>query len=362
MLNLKNLSPENFIKYIQNKDLYFFGAGEIAENAVDIYCENKSICALVDNNSKLWGTSKKLHNQFVDVISVEVFKKIVSEGKKDIVLLITPTFHAADIIGQLNAINELDGLECFLHVIMRNTKSEDSNFEFTKGVQLIPKKIHYFWIGGNSLPKQFQEYVDGWKKINPEYEVIRWDESNYDFSKIAYMKEAYDNKAWAFATDYARLDIIYQHGGIYFDTDVEVVKSLDCMLNDNAFFGFGCGDRINIGVGFGAVPKHPIIKEMMTIYNDHHFVNSDGSFNKSACYYYQHPIMKKYGFKVNNQYQKINNIALYPAEVMSPNGTGNMGDFYSDKTLSIHHNSNLWVTDEQKKSIMKMIKKANEQI
>ena len=362
MVKLMNSSSKQFADYIKTKDLYIFGAGELAENAIDIYCENKYVSAIIDNNSKLWGKEKHFSDRSVRIISVDTFEAEVKGKIDNIVLLITPTFYASDIVDQLDAIPAFNELECYIHMLMRNTGDCSSDFEFTKGKAIIPKKIHYFWIGGNPLPAQFQEYVDGWKRINPEYEIIRWDESNYDFSKIPYMKEAYDNKAWAFATDYARLDVIYQYGGIYLDTDVEVIKSLDCMLNDTAFFGFGCGDRINAGIGFGAMPKHPMIKKMMDVYNDRHFVNPDGTLNKSACYYYQHPIMKQYGFKINNQYQKIDNIVLYPAEVMSPNGTDNMGNFYSEKTMSIHHGSNLWVTANEKQAIMKMLQKADERI
>ena len=195
MVKLKNSSPRQFIEYIRTKELYIFGAGELAENAVDIYCENKPISAIIDNNSALRGTEKRFSDRSVRIISVADFEAEVKENPDNKVLLITPTFYASDIVDQLDAIPAFDGLECYIHMFLRNTNDGSSDFSFTEGPQVIPKKIHYFWIGGNPLPAQFQEYVDGWKRINPDYEVIRWDESNYDFSKIPYMKEAYDNKA-----------------------------------------------------------------------------------------------------------------------------------------------------------------------
>ena len=92
---------------------------------------------------------------------------------------------------------------------------------------MIPKKIHYCWFGGNPMPEKDKKCIESWKRYCPDYEIIRWDESNYDVSKNRYMKEAYEEKKWGFVPDYARLDIIYNEGGIYLDTDVELVKNLD---------------------------------------------------------------------------------------------------------------------------------------
>ena len=103
---------------------------------------------------------------------------------------------------------------------------------------MIPKKIHYCWFSGNKMPKEFEAYIASWKKNCPDYEIIRWDETNYDVSRNTYMKDAYKEKRWGFVPDYARFDIIYQEGGIYLDTDVELLKSLDPLLDNPCFLGF----------------------------------------------------------------------------------------------------------------------------
>ena len=102
---------------------------------------------------------------------------------------------------------------------------------------MIPKKIHYCWFGGNPLPEDVKRYIESWKKYCPDYDLIRWDESNYDVHKNAYVELAYQNKKWAFLTDYARLDIIYEHGGIYLDADVELIHSLDDLLQNSCYMG-----------------------------------------------------------------------------------------------------------------------------
>lgn len=353
MLNLKNLSPKAFIDYIQNKDLYIFGSGELAKASIDIYCKNKMAVALIDNNSKLWGTYKSVGEYNVPIVSVNDFVSRVKDNTEKSVLLVTPTFYAEEIICQLDNISEIDGMDCFIHLLIRNTKDEDIKFDFTKGVSKIPKKIHYFWIGGNPLPEQYQIYIDTWKKYNNDYEIIRWDESNYDFTKNKYMKEAYENKAWAFATDYARLDIIYQYGGIYFDTDVEAIKNLDCLLNDECFWGMWCADRIGVGVGFGATPQNTFVKRLMDFYDDKSFIDKFGKINKLTGNVTQKPIFMDYGFKLNNCYEKIDDVVIYPAEVMSPKGMMGLGNFYSENTLTIHHGGSAGGTEKERKLLEK---------
>ena len=118
----------------------------------------------------------------------------------------------------------------------------------------IPKVIHYCWFGGNPKPKLVQKCIHSWKKYCPDYEIIEWNESNFDISSCPlYVRQAYDVKKWAFVSDYARLKIIHTCGGIYLDTDVELIKSLDSLLEYNAFFGFEDGKYVATGLGFGAV-------------------------------------------------------------------------------------------------------------
>jgi len=215
--------------------------------------------------------------------------------------------------------------------------------------QQIPKTIHYCWFGGNPLPELVQKRIASWKKFCPDYEIKEWSESNYDITKNNYMKEAFENNQWAFVSDYARLDIVYEHGGIYFDTDVEVVRPLDDLLNLKGFAGVEhektlTGEKLcNTGLGFGATPKLPIIKEFRDNYEHIHFIKEDGSFNQTVCSVFQTSILLKKGLKFDNSIQEIEGLTIFPAEYFAPK------EYFSGKinltknTYSIHHFDAYWV-------------------
>ena len=133
---------------------------------------------------------------------------------------------------------------------------------------IIPKKIPYIWFGGNPLPKQYQDWIKTWKKFCPDYEIIEWNESNYDVTKNKYMSQAYQAKKWGFVPDYARLDVIYKYGGIYLDTDVELIANLDDLLHQEAFACFESNENVAFGLGVGAAKGNHLIKELRDWYDN----------------------------------------------------------------------------------------------
>lgn len=145
---------------------------------------------------------------------------------------------------------------------------------------MIPKVIHYCWFGGNPKPEIIQKCIASWKRVCPEWEIVEWNESNYDISKSQFMQEAYASKKWGFVPDYARFDIVYQMGGVYLDTDVELFKSLDDWLKYDAFFAFESGRNIGCGLGFGAEKGHQSVKECLKYYEERHFL-IDGKMDQT---------------------------------------------------------------------------------
>lgn len=362
MLVLKNMTPEAFKAYAKEKKVYIFGAGRALESCLDLYFADRNIAGIVDNNAKLWG-SIILHNQQgIAVMGPDMFVNEIQGKLQNSVLMITSPFYAVEIVEQLDRIPQLDGLECFLQVLIRNAKTSNGDFEFTKGPQKIPKKIHYIWVGGKPLPYEYEKNIETWRRWNPDYEIIRWDESNYDFTKADYVREAYETKNWGFASNFARLDIIYQNGGIYLDTDVEVLRNLDCLLNDDAFMCMGCADRLNNGCGFGAGPGNQLIGGLRDAFEKSHFLNKDGKPAKRPCHAFMHPVLKQYGFQIENVYQNIGGVALYPTEVMSPQTMDGLPGNFTNKTVSVHRESGTWRNETEQNGVLKLNKIMKERI
>ncbi len=213
---------------------------------------------------------------------------------------------------------------------------------------MIPKIIHYCWFGGKALSPLAEKCIASWNFFLPDYKIIRWDESNYDFNKILYTRQAAEAQKWAFVTDYARLDILYLHGGIYFDVDVEVIRPFDELLELPAFAGFEHRNLVNSGLGMGAIPGNPIIREMRDDYIGRNFLLSNGKKNMTPCPIYQTTVLMQHGLKKENRKQDLGNIVIFPEEYFSP------FNIYSGKmnknaaTFSIHWYNASWLTPWQR--------------
>lgn len=213
--------------------------------------------------------------------------------------------------------------------------------------EYIPKVIHYCWFGKKKLGEKEVQCIESWKKIMPDYKIVRWDESNYNYNKNDFIKKAYKNKKWAFVSDYARLDIIYNYGGIYLDTDVEVLKKFDNLLDNECFFGFENENFVANGLGFGAKKNNKIIKQNLEEYNN--LVFDETILNEISCPKITSKVLEKNGAILNNKFQKNELFTLYPKDYFCP------VDYYTgkrnitDNTYSIHHYSMTWLSARDKR-------------
>jgi mannosyltransferase OCH1-like enzyme len=221
---------------------------------------------------------------------------------------------------------------------------------------MIPKIIHYCWFGNGEMPEQDKQNIEMWKILCPDYEIKRWDESNYDINKCLYMKQAYEEKKMGFVPDFARLDIIYNYGGFYFDTDVELIKNLDILLNEHAVMGFESTDKINHGHGFGAEPHNELIKELMEVYDRLSFRNNDGSLNLTPSPTYITDFLKAKGVNLNNTEQYVEGVHILPTEYFCPKNMYSGNVDLTKNTISIHHFNMSWGDDEKLRQIQKVKK------
>ena len=208
----------------------------------------------------------------------------------------------------------------------------------------IPKVIHYCWFGRNPLPAAAEKCIMSWREKCPEYTIVKWTEDNFDLSECPiYVQQAYRAKKWAFVTDYARLKIVYDNGGIYLDTDVELLKSLSPLLINSAFFGFEDEAYVATGLGFGAVKGAPILMDLMKDYEGINFVKDNGEYDLMSCPVRNLHVFQRYGLVQNNKLQALKGgIVILPTDFLCPLDTKTGLLHKTRNTISIHHYSATW--------------------
>ena len=208
---------------------------------------------------------------------------------------------------------------------------------------MIPKVIHYCWFGGKEKPSLAVKCVNSWKKYCHDYEIIEWNESNFDVYQNAYTSYLYENHKYAFLSDYVRLRVVYEQGGVYFDTDVELIKEIDELLKYEAFYGFENDQYVASGLGFGAEKGHITVKRMLDLYEGIK-KNDDGSFPLTGCPILNTQALEELGLIRNGKMQVICNAVILPEEYLNPydDPTGRLNK--TDNTISIHWYAKSWMS------------------
>lgn len=207
---------------------------------------------------------------------------------------------------------------------------------------MIPKKIHYCWFGRGEKPRLAQKCIASWKKFCPDYEIIEWNEDNFPIDDYPYAQYCLLNKKWAFLSDFVRLVVVAGHGGIYFDTDVELLKKPDDLLQYKAFYGFENDKNVATGLGFGAEPMHPTIVAMRDAYLSLQ-KNDDGTYPLVVCPALNTKALLPFGLKLNGSRQNIAGAEILPADFFNPydDPTGKLNK--TPNTVSIHWYSKSWM-------------------
>lgn len=225
---------------------------------------------------------------------------------------------------------------------------------------MIPKVIHYCWFGRNPLPSLAIKCIESWRKYLPDYEIKEWNEDNFDVNIIPYTQEAYQVGKYAFVSDYARFWILYKYGGLYFDTDVEVIKPMDDIIARGPFMG--CEKDVSDtsvasvapGLGLGVDPGLGLYKEILEMYSKLSFVNKDGTYNQKTIVQYTTEILCEYGLKEGNEIQECAGVWIYPKEYFCPLDQ-TLTLHITSNTRSIHHYDSSWLSPQ--KRIIKKIKR-----
>lgn len=355
---LKQGSMQDLIHSCNKVDeVILFGAGKRIERFEKMFSNTElinKISIIIDNDKQKNGKRIEISGRS---ISVRVPDEIRLNSTQNYLIIITTV-----LFGEI--VTYLENSQVFrnydIYVFSQILAFEDekridsiqvpSNKRFSN-VQLIPKKIHYCWFGKNPIPDRYKKWMESWRKFCPNYEIIEWNENNYDITKNKYMYQAYQNKKWAFVPDYARLDIIYNEGGIYLDTDVELVKNLDDFLYQDGFAGFESEKNVALGLGFGARKGLSIIRELRDQYEGMEFKEVDSSRKLVASPVIQTSYLLDKGLKQNGSFQIIDGLSIYPEKVLCGKSMTTGKIIIDEETRSIHHYDGSWLDVEHKEKV-----------
>ena len=206
---------------------------------------------------------------------------------------------------------------------------------------MIPKTIHYCWFGRGEKPELAQKCIESWKKYCPDYTLVEWNEDNFDVNSNLYVRQAYEARKYAFVTDYVRLYALYHQGGVYMDTDVEVLRPLDEYLHHESFSGFESKEKIPTGI-MASEKEFPLFGALLAYYKDRPFIRADGSLDMTTNVITITNMLTARGFVPNGEKQTVAGFTLYPQNVFCPLHK-KVGDAaYMKETATIHWFSGSW--------------------
>lgn len=352
-MKLKCCKWEEFKSDIEKTDatLIMFGAGAIGQISTPEVLKNLGLLnrvdCYVDNDSAKWGTYIEACEEKYEIRSPRYLEEC--SGQTVILLNIS---RYPDVVKQLEDMTCTKDMTCYVMPMML---IHNFCMDRSKGMPvltkeaLIPKKLHYMWLGRNPLPEKLKRCIGSWRKYCPDYEIIEWNEDNYDISKHPYMKDAYEAKAYGFVPDYARIDILYNEGGFYLDTDVEIRRSLEALRYQQAFCGVEKWQIINFGGLSGAVKGHPMIKAYLDARESISFYNQDGSLNKNTCGFYDTRVALSHGYKINGETQCVYGMNIYAYDYFQPYDymSGIVNE--TENTYSVHWFNGGWLDESMKK-------------
>ncbi|WP_082013185.1 glycosyltransferase family 32 protein [Anaerovibrio lipolyticus] len=358
---IRNGTFTEFIASVGSKKLFVYGAGQNAHEFFSKYQRELldiNICAVIDNNISKQNKNVNISGRIFSLISERRFTSLGLDQSEIVILLTMGNFW--DVLESLDSASTLADVACYIYPLIRLEELDKGIYEVAmppnslreKGEFVIPPIIHYCWFGRTELSPIAKKCIESWQRFCPGFKIRLWNENNYDVTKNHYMLSAYKEKKWAYVSDYARVDVVNQYGGVYLDTDVEILRPLDMLMREKAFAGFENEEYVNFGQGFGSVANNPVLLDLLDLYST---LPWDGG--QIRCPEYQTKILEKHGLIRRNSFQKLDNMTILPVRYLCPISS-NSGRKHNDlDSFAIHHYAASWV-DENIRKWMELKKKA----
>lgn len=321
-----------YFEALKTKDIVCLGSGKHFRN---ITCPFLRRSGLI-NNFKGVVEKEELYEMDVD---------------KTIILIAVAGYE--EIFSQLRADSRLAGFEAVPSIFLESLyedilllSADKPPVNYRKhNKPMIPKIIHAIWFSGDTMPELYLKCLGSWKKYAPDYEIKIWNLESYKPDHCLFFEQAIENKNWAFASDYTRADLLRRYGGIYMDLDVEMLRSIDDLLYNDAYMSFESLGRIECGSGMGARPGHPIIQEICESYEKRPYFKPDGTWDNSTCPVRYTQVIEKHGLKKNGGFQSVEDITVYPFEVLTGKSFDTGIIYNTQLSYTLHHHNGSWIPD-----------------
>lgn len=350
MVNLKNCSIEKLYNICKKRRMFLFGLSKTLDSQIVYrtpdYDVREVADGIIDNDINKHGNIiETTSGKQLKIYSLEKMKNGIRPT--DIVLI--TSIHYCELIEQLDAERSFDQIDCYILYFVNDCMDAFTDVNVLRKADhksyIIPPIIHFCWFGQKQIPEKYLEYMSTWKKYCPNYEIVKWDETNFDVNQHPYTKWAYENEKWPFISDYARLNVLFNHGGIYLDTDVELIKSLDDLRRYRAFIGYESFQMVATGLGIGACKGNSIIKEMLDDY-DNVDINHISDY---PCTVYQSNYLEKRGLRRNNTFQILDDgeCVVLPSDYLCGIRLYTRVRQITEHTVSLHHYLGNWAGEQQ---------------
>ena len=343
---IRNGTIEEFAAHVAGRSLYVYGVGNKAQAFFDRFRDqvlNVFVTTAVDNNPVKQATGVVLGGKVLDVISSKKLAEQVA-GRSDVVVLLTMDAFW-EPLQEMESNQAFAAASCYIFRLLEMEEYAPDLYSSAlpegalreRGEYLIPPILHYCWFGRGDMPELAKKCMDSWRHYCPEFELKLWNEDNYDVTKNAYMWAAYQAGKWAYVSDYARVDVVNEYGGIYLDTDVELLQPLDALRREQAFAGYESETEVAFGLGFGSNSNNPALCDILELYAH---LPWDGG--KKPCPYYQSEVLEKHGLRRDNTFQRLDYMTILPVRCLCAKSISSRRERRYPETFSIHHFAGSW--------------------
>ncbi len=339
-----------YFEELKTKDIICWGSGKHFRNrTVPFLCK----CGLMDNLKgfvDVPGSSDvEIGDRRYGMMGKDKLAEINSNGA---LILIAVTGYE-EILAQIQADAGLSGMEAVpsiypesLYEDMQLLSVDKPPLNYRKHDEpVIPRVIHGIWFSKDPMPELYVRCLESWKTYAPDFEIRIWDLESYKPDHCLFFEQAIEHRNWSFASDYARADLLRRYGGVYMDLDVEMLRPIDDLLFNDAYMSFESLDRIECGSGMGARPGHQVLQEICESYEARPYLKPDGSWDNSTCPVRYTQIIEKHGLKKNGGFQFVDDITIYPFEVLTCKSFETGIIYNTELSYTVHHHNGSWIPD-----------------